>query len=63
MPPAMLIPLSQTGFAPGPLLVCAAVWLFFAALWLTGLRIVRRRYARCPRLLNGGDGPAIRRDR
>ncbi|MBZ6174238.1 hypothetical protein KVH24_15565 [Streptomyces olivaceus] len=63
MLPAMLIPLSQSGFAPGPLLVCAAVWLFFAALWLTGLRIARRRYARCRRLLNGGDGRAIRRDR
>ncbi|MFJ6069874.1 hypothetical protein ACIQFU_03360 [Streptomyces sp. NPDC093065] len=48
---AMLIPLSQTGFSTPSLLVCGAVWLFFAALWLTGLVIARHRYAQYSRVL------------
>ncbi|MEW1998228.1 hypothetical protein ACFWFH_11210 [Streptomyces coelicoflavus] len=56
---AMLIPLSQTGFSAQSLLVCGAVWLFFAALWLTGLVIARRRYAKYSRVLrdSGVDWP------
>ncbi|MFC8085401.1 hypothetical protein [Streptomyces sp. NPDC057340] len=56
---AMLIPLSQTGFSAPSLLVCGAVWLFFAALWLTGLVIARRRYAKYSRVLrdSGVDWP------
>ncbi|MEU1045223.1 hypothetical protein ABZ400_08725 [Streptomyces sp. NPDC005897] len=56
---AMLIPLSQTGFSAQSLLVCGTVWLFFAALWLTGLVIARRRYAKYSRVLrdSGVDWP------
>ncbi|MGW5090010.1 hypothetical protein [Streptomyces coelicoflavus] len=56
---ATLIPLSQTGFSAQSLLVCGAVWLFFAALWLTGLVIARRRYAKYSRVLrdSGVDWP------
>ncbi|MEV8122604.1 hypothetical protein AB0P07_00545 [Streptomyces sp. NPDC085944] len=56
---AMLIPLSQTGFSAESLLVCGAIWLFFAALWLTGLVIARRRYAKYSRVLrdSGVDWP------
>lgn len=56
---AMLVPLSQTGFSAQSLLVCGAVWLFFAALWLTGLVIARRRYAKYSRVLrdSGVDWP------
>ncbi|WP_435615344.1 hypothetical protein [Streptomyces coelicoflavus] len=56
---AMLIPLSQTGFSAASLLVCGAVWLFFAVLWLTGLAIARRRYAKYSRVLrdSGVDWP------
>ncbi|CAL9553173.1 hypothetical protein [Streptomyces sp. enrichment culture] len=43
---AMLIPLSRAGFSPRTLLVCGAIWLFFAALWLAGLVIARRRQAK-----------------
>ncbi|MFD4345697.1 hypothetical protein ACFWQ6_12670 [Streptomyces coelicoflavus] len=52
---ALLIPLSQTGFSAQSLLVCGAVWLFFAALWLTGLVIARRRYAKYSRVLRDSD--------
>ncbi|MGW7565278.1 hypothetical protein ACWGJV_03240 [Streptomyces tendae] len=57
---AMLIPLSQTGFSAQSLLVCGAVWLFFAALWLTGLAIARHRYRKYSRMLrdSGVDWPA-----
>ncbi|MGQ5594327.1 hypothetical protein ACUJ8N_23570 [Streptomyces sp. ESR1.13] len=56
---ALLIPLSQTGFSGPSLLVCGAVWLFFAALWLAGLALARRRYAKYSRLLrdSGVDWP------
>ncbi|MBZ6289861.1 hypothetical protein ACWF8U_03090 [Streptomyces olivaceus] len=56
---AMLIPLSQTGFSAQSLLVCGAVWLFFAALWLAGLVIARRRQAKYSRALrdSGDDWP------
>ncbi|MBQ0883974.1 hypothetical protein KBZ94_03360 [Streptomyces sp. RM72] len=56
---AMLIPLSQTGFSAQSLLVCGTVWLFFAALWLTGLFIARRRYVKYSRVLrdSGVDWP------
>ncbi|WP_185832660.1 hypothetical protein [Streptomyces sp. WAC 04229] len=49
----MLIPLSQTGFSGPSLLVCAAIWLFFAGLWTAGLYIARRRYAKYSRVLQG----------
>ncbi|BET48402.1 MULTISPECIES: hypothetical protein [Streptomyces] len=57
---AMLIPLSQTGFSAQSLLVCGAVWLFFAALWLTGLAIARHRYRKYSRVLrdSGVDWPS-----
>ncbi|MFG2313509.1 hypothetical protein [Streptomyces tendae] len=57
---AMLIPLSQTGFSAQPLLVCGAVWLLFAALWLTGLAIARHRYRKYSRVLRdaGVDWPS-----
>ncbi|MFG2678218.1 hypothetical protein [Streptomyces sp. NPDC048392] len=51
MPVAMLVPLSQAGFSPQALLVCAAVWLAFAALWTTGLYFARRRCAKYHRVL------------
>ncbi|MGW2129725.1 hypothetical protein [Streptomyces coelicoflavus] len=51
----LLIPLSQTGFSAQSLLVSGAVWLFFAALWLTGLVIARRRYAKYSRVLRDSD--------
>lgn len=56
---AMLIPLTQTGFSAQSLLVCGAVWLFFAVLWLAGLAIARRRYAKYSRVLrdSGVDWP------
>ncbi|WP_217170164.1 hypothetical protein [Streptomyces sp. AC512_CC834] len=56
---AMLIPLSQTGFSAQSLLVCGAIWLFFAALWLTGLFIARHRYTKYSRMLrdSGVDWP------
>ncbi|MGV9390425.1 hypothetical protein ACWDQL_15000 [Streptomyces olivaceus] len=56
---AMLIPLSQTGFSAQSLLVCGAVWLFFVALWLTGLVIARRRHTTYGRVLrdSGFDRP------
>ncbi|WP_399887309.1 hypothetical protein ACGH7X_22475 [Streptomyces sp. BBFR51] len=59
IPVIMLIPLSQTGFSPQSLLVCAAVWLFFAALWLAGLGIARRRHTKYRRVLRnaGVDWP------
>ncbi|MET8898883.1 hypothetical protein ACFVGX_13405 [Streptomyces sp. NPDC127113] len=47
----MAIPLSQTGFSAPSLLLCGAVWLFFAALWLTGMGVARRRYAKYRRVL------------
>lgn len=43
IPLVMLIPLWQTGFTSTALLVCAAIWLFFAALWGLGMYIARRR--------------------
>ncbi|MGW5562747.1 hypothetical protein ACWEWD_04915 [Streptomyces tendae] len=57
---AMLIPLSQTGFSAQSLLVCGAVWLFFAALWLTGLALTRHRYRKYSRVLrdSGVDWPS-----
>ncbi|WUC44052.1 hypothetical protein OG692_20160 [Streptomyces cellulosae] len=51
LPLVMLIPLSQTGFSGGALLVCAGVWLFFAVLWGLGLLIARRRRRRYGRVL------------
>lgn len=51
MPVVMLVPLSLAGFSPQALLVCAAVWLTFAALWLTGLCFARRRYTKYRRVL------------
>ncbi|WP_328562064.1 hypothetical protein [Streptomyces coelicoflavus] len=48
---AILIPLSQTGSSARSLLVCGTVWLFFAALWLAGLVIARRRQAKYSRVL------------
>ncbi|MCX5604743.1 hypothetical protein OOK29_42095 [Streptomyces phaeochromogenes] len=51
LPLAMLIPLSQTGFTPAALGVCAAVWLFFAALWALGLLLARRRLTKYGRVL------------
>jgi len=62
LPLAMLIPLSQTGFTPTALLVCAAVWLFFAALWGLGLFLARRRLTKYGRLLTaaGIDWPSAR---
>ncbi|MFC9058123.1 hypothetical protein ACFTXB_08705 [Streptomyces sp. NPDC057074] len=59
IPVAMLIPLSQTGFSAPSLLVCAAIWLFFAGLWMAGLYIARRRYAKYSRVLQsaGVDWP------
>ncbi|MEW2452365.1 hypothetical protein AB0896_33270 [Streptomyces parvulus] len=53
MPVAMLIPLSQTGFSAPSLLVCAAIWLVFDGLWMAGLYIARRRYAKYSRVLQG----------
>ncbi|MFF0591048.1 hypothetical protein ACFYWD_34340 [Streptomyces sp. NPDC003781] len=56
---AMLIPLSQTGFSSQSLLVCGGIWLFSAALWLTGLVIARHRYSKYSRVLRdaGVDRP------
>ncbi|MFJ6566812.1 hypothetical protein ACIQNU_05295 [Streptomyces sp. NPDC091292] len=51
LPFVMLIPLSQTGFTATALLVCGAVWLFFAALWTLGLALARRRLTRYGRVL------------
>lgn len=51
MPFVMLIPLSQAGFTATAVLVCAAVWMFFAALWVLGLYIARRRLTRYGRVL------------
>ncbi|WCN02562.1 hypothetical protein [Streptomyces sp. M92] len=55
IPLAMLIPLSQTGFTPQSTLVCAGIWLFFAALFATGLYIARRRYSKYGRILREAD--------
>lgn len=57
---AMLIPLSQTGFSAQSLLVCGSVWLFFAALWLTGLVIAQHRHRKYSRVLrdSGVDWPS-----
>ncbi|MFG2026286.1 hypothetical protein [Streptomyces sp. NPDC048825] len=62
LPVAMLIPLSQTGFTPTALLVCAAVWLLFAALWALGLFLARRRLTKYGRILTaaGIDWPPAR---
>ncbi|MGK9460492.1 hypothetical protein ACSLFT_10715 [Streptomyces sp. G6] len=59
IPVVMLIPLSQTGFTQQALFVCAAIWLFFAALFATGLYIARHRYAKYRRVLqeSGVDWP------
>ncbi|MFS8198540.1 hypothetical protein ACLVWQ_07595 [Streptomyces sp. CWNU-52B] len=51
LPLVMLIPLSQAGFTATALLVCAAVWLFFAALWALGLYLARRRLVKYGRVL------------
>ncbi|MGW0565982.1 hypothetical protein [Streptomyces tauricus] len=51
LPFAMLLPLSRTGFSGTTLLVCAAIWLFFAALWGLGLLIARRRLTKYGRVL------------
>ncbi|WP_405638822.1 hypothetical protein [Streptomyces sp. NBC_00019] len=53
IPFVMLIPLSQAGFAGGALLVCAVVWLFFAALWALGLHLARRRLTKYGGILAG----------
>ncbi|WP_151483953.1 M14 family metallopeptidase [Streptomyces albicerus] len=62
LPLAMLIPLSQTGFTLTALLVCAAIWLFFAALWALGLFLARRRLTKYGRILTaaGIDWPSAR---
>ncbi|WP_328687860.1 hypothetical protein OHA74_54365 [Streptomyces phaeochromogenes] len=62
LPLAMLIPLSQTGFTPTALLVCAAIWLFFAALWALGLFLARRRLTKYGHILAaaGIDWPPAR---
>ncbi|MEV0226600.1 hypothetical protein [Streptomyces sp. NPDC050704] len=62
LPLAMLIPLSQTGFTLTALLVCAAIWLFFAALWALGLYLARRRLTKYGRILAaaGIDWPSAR---
>ncbi|MEU3900177.1 hypothetical protein [Streptomyces sp. NPDC045251] len=59
IPLVMLIPLSQTGLTPRALLVCAAIWLLFAAQFATGLYIARRRYSKYGRILQeaGVDWP------
>ncbi|MFF3857512.1 hypothetical protein, partial [Micromonospora sp. NPDC002575] len=46
MPLALLIPLSQFGFTPTSVMVCAGAWLFAAGLWALGVTLARRRYAR-----------------
>ncbi|MFF6876954.1 MULTISPECIES: hypothetical protein [unclassified Streptomyces] len=51
IPLVLLIPLSQTGFSGPALLVCAAVWLFFAGLWALGLLIARRRHRKYGEML------------
>ncbi|MGQ4350130.1 hypothetical protein [Streptomyces sp. SAS_275] len=51
LPFIMLIPLSRAGFTPPALLVCAAIWLVFAALWALGLFLARRRYAKYSKVL------------
>jgi hypothetical protein len=51
IPFVMLIPLSQTGFTFTALVVCAAIWLVFAALWALGLSLARRRYAKYSQIL------------
>ncbi|GAA2652647.1 hypothetical protein [Streptomyces vastus] len=62
LPLAMLIPLSRTGFTLTALLVCAAVWLLFAALWALGLFLARRRLTKYGRILTaaGIDWPPAR---
>ncbi|PNG22102.1 hypothetical protein [Streptomyces cahuitamycinicus] len=51
IPLVLLIPLSQTGFSGPALLVCAAVWLFFAGLRALGLLIARRRHRKYGEML------------
>ncbi|MCF2128620.1 hypothetical protein L1I79_19575 [Strepomyces sp. STD 3.1] len=55
-------PLIRNGFSAPALLVCAAIWLFFAGLWMAGLYIARRRYAKYSRVLHhaGVDWPPNR---
>jgi len=51
IPMVMLIPLSQTGFSPASVLVCAGIWVFFLALWAVGLFLARGRFTKYARLL------------
>ncbi|MDT9701320.1 hypothetical protein [Streptomyces sp. P17] len=55
IPLVMLIPLSQTGFTATAVLLCVAIWLFFAALWALGLYIARRRLTKYGSILAAAD--------
>ncbi|MFJ3711263.1 hypothetical protein [Streptomyces sp. NPDC090053] len=51
IPIVMLAFLTQLGFSAKSLTICVVIWLLFAALWVLGVTLARRRTAKYSRMI------------